>query len=97
MSETVSATAIRFPEVVIHDVAVIQEHYPNIGARIAQLWGSSDLNTYLGTVIFDERGGRQGFAEPTASALFRVYEEHMALVHATKARDIWDAILDQVK
>jgi hypothetical protein len=85
------------PAYIAHDVSLILDRYPDIGKKITQLWGSVELNQYLNSLVFDERGGRQGFPEPIASALFRVYEAHRTLVPAMSRGDIWDAILGQIK
>jgi hypothetical protein len=82
---------------ILNDISVVHELYPRISEKIKQLWGSSDLNHYLNSIIFDDRGGRQGFPEQVANALIRVYENHASLVRETKKGDIWDVILDQIK
>ena len=79
------------------DVSLIVERYPKIGEKIKQSWGSGDLRNYLNSLIYDERGGRQGFPEKIVSALFRVYEGHTILFPETKRGDIWDVILDRLK
>jgi hypothetical protein len=82
---------------VAHDVSLIHEKHPKIGEKIMKLWGSVELHTYMNSIIFDQRGGRQGFAEPAASALFRVFKSHSELFAKSNRGDIWDVILDQVK
>ncbi|MGC2164663.1 MAG: hypothetical protein WA632_01460 [Gallionella sp.] len=98
LSTTKLTTVMKFPDIVAHDVSLIGARCPYISAKIAQLWGTVDLNKYLNSIVFDERGGRQGFPEPTASALFRVYYYHQSFMRASKNQnDIWDTILDQLK
>jgi hypothetical protein len=101
MADTLSSpeghSAPVIPAYITHDVSLILDRYPNIGKQITQLWGSVDLNVYLNSLVFDERGSRHGFAEPIASALFRVYEAHRTLVPTKSRGDIWDAILGQIK
>ena len=101
MTDTLSvsepSSAPKFPAVIAHDLRLILEHYPNVGKKIAQLWGSVDLHHYLNTVVFDDRGGRLGFPEAIVSALFRVSEVHKTLVPVKSGGDIWDVILDRVK
>lgn len=82
---------------VSNDISLVHELYPRIGEKLKQLWGSGELNHYLNSIIFDDRGGRQGFPEHVANALFRVYENHRSLVKETKKGDIWDVILEQIK
>ena len=97
ISSSKAFTAPKFQAVFAGDISLILEHFPNIGQKINQLWGSDDLHNYLGSVIFDERGGRQGFPENIASALFRIYEGHKSLFPEKSGGDIWDVILGQVK
>jgi hypothetical protein len=101
MTDTFTApepsSAPKFPAAIMHDLRLILEHYPNVGKKIAQLWGSLDLHHYLNSVVFDERGGRHGFPEAILSALFRVSEVHKTLVPVKGGGDIWDVILDQVR
>lgn len=101
MTDTLSApepfSAPAFPTSIARDVSLIQEQFPNIGKKIAELWGSGDLHNYLNSVVFDERGGRHGFPEPVVSALFRISEAHKTLFPAKSGGDIWDVILNQVK
>jgi hypothetical protein len=82
---------------IAQDVSLILERYPKIGEKIKQSWGSGDLQSYLNSLIYDERGGRQGFPEKIVSALFRVYEGHTTLFPETKRGDIWDVILERLK
>jgi hypothetical protein len=93
----VTPSAPVLPTAIACDVSVIQKRYPEIGDTIRKLWGSVDLYAYLNSIIFDERGGRQGFAEPTASALFRVYAGHSALEQGRKTGDIWEIILEPLR
>lgn len=101
MTDTPPAVAAHaassFNAEISHDISLVQELYPRIGEKIKQLWGTIDLNHYLTSIIFDDRGGRQGFPEHVANALFRVYENHGSLVKETRKGDIWDLILEQIK
>jgi hypothetical protein len=86
-----------FPAAIARDVSLIHERFPNIGQMIRRTWGTGQLHHYLGTLIFDERGGRQGFPETIVSALFRVYETDRKLVPGAGAKDIWDVVLDRLE
>jgi hypothetical protein len=102
MSNAISASAYvpytSSPAELAQDVSMIQRLFPRIGEKIISMWGSVALNSYLSSLIFDERGGRQGFPEQIAAALFRLLKGHEALIHSEKKNgDIWDVILDQVK
>jgi hypothetical protein len=97
ISSTANTPAAACPEELARDISEIQKMIPRIGDKIASMWGSIGLNAYLSSLVFDERGGRQGFPEPIAAALFRLYMGHEALVHAKKSKDVWDVILDEGK
>lgn len=84
------------PTGIAKEVSLIQAHHPRIVEKITSLWGSADLNIYLDSLIFDERGGRKGFTETISAALFRVYETHGLLFHTPLNGDIWDVILDRL-
>ncbi len=79
------------PPSVLPDFSMIQEQFPRIGAKIAELWGSVALQEYLNKTIFDERGGRQGFPLAVVSALMRIHEHHSAQVPSATA-GVWDHI-----
>jgi hypothetical protein len=76
---------------------LIRVRHPNIGKKITQLWGSIEMLAYLNSIIFDERGGRHGFPESTASALFKIHEAHKILFPANKERDVWDIIIGRLE
>jgi len=92
-----TSSATSFPPEIANDISIIFEKYPDVGKKISQNWGSSRLHDYLNSIIFDERGGRQGFPEQIGSALFRVHEGHSTLFPEIKRGDIWDVILDRIK
>ena len=85
-----------FPANIVQDVALIMGRYPDIGNRITQTWGSEEFHAYLNSILFDERGGRQGFPEAVITALFRVYEADRRLVPKASMGDIWDVVLERI-
>ncbi len=68
---------------------LVQDQFPKISEKITLMWGSVLLQQYLSKIIFDERGGRQGFPEQIVSALMRLYEYHGSLVPEPEAGDAW--------
>lgn len=72
---------------------LVQDQFPKIGEKITLMWGSVLLQQYLGRIIFDERGGRQGFPTPVVSALMRLYDYHGALMPEPKAGDDWEHVV----
>lgn len=77
------------PDDIAPDVCFIQNRYPKVGNRIVLMWGSVELQKYLRTTIFDERGGRQGFPQPVISSLIRIYGFHESLLPQPGNRDVW--------
>lgn len=75
------------------DFCLVQEKFPKVGDKIAQLWGSIVLQEYLSKTIFDERGGRQGFPMPIVSALMHLFEYHGTLMPEKKSGDSWEHIV----
>ncbi len=93
----ISTTSSELPANLAQDAALVQEQYPRIGEKILQLWGSSELNDYLDSIVFDERGSRHGFPTTVASALMRIHEGHFSLVPAKDTGDYWDTVLKEVE
>jgi hypothetical protein len=92
-NEFPGASSSAVPVSVAPEISLIQERFPKIGEKIAQLWGSAGLQEYLSKTIFDERGGRQGFPMPIVTALMRIYEYHSTLIPKTKETDTWGQVL----
>ncbi len=65
-------------------LSVIWEKYPRIGEKITLMWGYVELQEYLGTLIFDERGGRDGFAKPVLAALVEIQRRHAQVLEDNK-------------
>lgn len=59
--------------------ATIERRFPHILARITDLWGTSALDTYLDSLMLDDRGGRQGFPPEVATEIFHLISVHGAL------------------
>ena len=74
------------------DVLRILEFYPRIGERIALLWGSAELQKYLNELIFDKRGGREGFPPHIASIILRLHKEHDMIV-VDKDNNSWNNVI----
>jgi hypothetical protein len=72
--------------------ALVQEKFPKVGEKISRTWGTVGLQDYLSKIIFDERGGRQGFPMPVVSALMQLHEYHSTLIPqvSPEAGRVWD-------
>lgn len=86
-------TVETLPEGIDPGIGLILESYPHIGNKIIQTWGSIELQRYLTKLIIDERGDRQGFPPPIASALLRIYDDHSKLVPEDNRGDPWHSVI----
>ena len=55
----------------------LDERHPHILERIAQLWGTSQIDQYLQELLLDTRGDRQGFAPEVMSDLMYLHGLHV--------------------
>src|SRR5512134_747892 len=68
----------------------LDARHPRILERIAQLWGTSQLDTYLQELLIDDRGGRQGFAPEVMSDLMFLHGLHLdSKDEAAAPADVW--------
>jgi hypothetical protein len=77
------------------EVRCALEEYPRICARVQQLWGSTECEPYLNTLVIDTRGNRQGFPPPMMEELLYLGRLSRALVILGIGGDLWDTY-DQV-
>jgi hypothetical protein len=96
VSTSEASSAFVFPPLIANEIYLIRVRHPNIGQKIAALWGTVKMQDYLNSIIFDDRGGRHGFPETTASALFKIQEAHKILFPPGKEKDIWDIIINRL-
>jgi hypothetical protein len=68
--------------------AAIEDH-PRIAQRIEQLWGTSECEQYLNTLIIDNRGNRQGFPPAVLEELLYLGRLARALVILQVGGDVW--------
>lgn len=76
-------------------LTVIEGRFNRIAQCIAEYWGSPTFDSYMGKLLIDERGGRQGFPPEVAEALL-----HLSRLHGEKfgfgtSDDIWRSASDQ--
>ena len=71
---------------------LIKEKFPKIAEQIALKWGTIGMQDYLSKIIFDERGGRQGFPMAVVSALMQLHEYHSTLIPqvARTPEQVWE-------
>ena len=69
---------------------VLARDFPRIVNKLCELWKRPTLfDPYLLNLIFDQRGGRQGFPLSVASELVTL-KAHYATVFPPSNRSIWD-------
>lgn len=61
-----------------HYPMLIEQRFPRILGRLADLWGSAALDAYLDSLMLNDRDGRQGFPPDVAMEIF-----HLISVHGT--------------
>jgi hypothetical protein len=71
------------------------EEYPRICTRIQQLWGTTECEPYLNTLVIDTRGNRKGFPPAMMEELLYLGRLARALVILNIGGDLWDAY-DQI-
>jgi len=69
----------------------LEVRHPRILERIAQLWGTSQLDGHLQELLIDSRGTRQGFAPEVMSDLMFLQGLHIEGKQTAPAGDIWGA------
>jgi len=66
----------------------LDERYPHILERIAQLWGTTQIDNYLQELLLDSRGGREGFAPDVMRDLMYLQGLHIE-AKERPAADVW--------
>jgi len=71
----------------------LEVRHPRILERIAQLWGTSQLDGHLQELLIDSRGTRQGFAPEVMSDLMFLHGLHVDCKEEAPApvADVWGA------
>jgi hypothetical protein len=64
-----------------------EEKFPRIVEKIGVLWGSPQMAKYFTELLFDDRGGRQGFPPDIMTELFRLANFYDTLKPARTAVD----------
>jgi len=81
-------TLTAIPEVIPSELFIVWEDFPRIGEKISIMWGYVELQNYLGHIILDERGGRQGFPEGILDALIEIYAIHAKVLNIVPSEPI---------
>lgn len=66
-------------------LSAIEEKFPHIAQSLCDRWGKASYLPYLSSLVFDERGGRQGFPMDVCLELFMLYD----LLDYRPEGDVW--------
>lgn len=53
--------------------SAVECSYPHVAAGLCKFWGSEKCQDYLEGLLFDRRGGRQGFPPDVSTELLFLY------------------------
>lgn len=65
----------------------LEKQFPRIVINLTLQWGSKELTPYFGQLLFDQRGGRQGFPEAVLSDILFLSSLHETLMHHPQKPD----------
>jgi len=65
----------------------LERLFPRIVIKLSLQWGQEALAPYLGQLLFDVRGGRQGFPEAVLSDILFLNSLHATLLSHTQKPD----------
>jgi hypothetical protein len=71
--------------IVVLEQSAIEEKFPRIAKALCDLWGKEGYAPYLRSLVFDERGGRQGFPPDVSMELFML----QGLLDFQTEGDVW--------
>jgi hypothetical protein len=67
----------------------LEQSYPRILARLVEIWGFPETDTYLSNLLVADRADRQGFPDDVAGELFRLSMIHDSLRLKESRSDGW--------
>lgn len=76
---------------------LVEQKFPRILARLAELWGTAELDAYLDHLLLCDRDGRQGFPPDVATELFHLSNVHGELGLRPKTNAFGWAIAEEVE
>lgn len=65
--------------------SALEEKFPRIAQALTEYWGKAEYEPYLRSLVFDERGGRQGFPPDVSMELFML----QGLLDLQMEGDVW--------
>jgi hypothetical protein len=67
------------------ELSAIEKQFPRIAKALCELWGQEGYAPYLRSLVFDERGNRQGFPPDVSMELFMLH----GLLDYRVEGDVW--------
>lgn len=74
-----------FANTIGSEQSAIEEQFPRIAKALCELWGKAGYAPYLHSLVFDERGNRQGFPADVGAELFMLHGLLEYQIHG----DVW--------
>lgn len=65
--------------------SALEEKFPRIAQTLCACWGKADCTAYLESLIYDQRGGRQGFPADVGAELLMLH----GLLEIQIGGDVW--------
>ena len=76
----------------------VEEHYPHVFENIVRMWGTSEMEPFLNSLMVTQRSGRQGFSPDAASEIIRLIAAYEKLGFVPPAPrqpgNVWDWVSD---
>jgi hypothetical protein len=66
--------------------SAIEEKFPRIAKELCERWGKLDYGACLNSLVFDMRGGRQGFPPDVSSELIMLH----GMLEFQAQGDVWN-------
>lgn len=71
----------------IEELSIIRERFPHVANKIELFWGHPEIDLVFEDLIYDKRGGRQGFPPEVMSAIMRLFKKNGE--ETKKPHDVW--------
>ena len=65
--------------------SALEEKFPRIAQALCECWGKAGCTAYLESLIYDQRGGRQGFPAEVGAELLMLH----GLLEVQTVGDVW--------
>lgn len=70
----------------------LEQRFPHVLARIADLWGTRQMDAYFHSLMVSDRPNREGFPAEVAREIFRISMIHSTVVGEESAGGGWTGL-----